>query len=163
MGTLKQDYKDWKNAKVEAKRCADECARYQQDIATDMSYDEFLQYNIKTMDAKMSVVVDKSITEMSDYADKMIEALKKVQMGACFARVYQWYPITGRVEVGKDLCRCINNHSTGIVRKELCDSCPKFNQLVESQRLTTKAKAAQEKANVAKMMLMNHFRIFKIK
>ena len=160
MGTLKQDYIDWTKAKAEAKRCADECARYQQDIATDMSYDEFLQYNIKTMDAKMSVVVDKSITEMSDYADKMIEALKKVQMGACFTRIYKWYPVIGKVEIGKDLCRCINNFRNGMVYKDFCDGCPKYKELVESQRLVSDVMVAREKQNVAKMMLMNHFRIF---
>ena len=163
MGILKQDFQDWRKARAEAKRCAGACAQYQQDIATDMSDIEYLKYHLETMDARMTVATDKSITEMSDFAKKLSGALKKVQMGACFTRIYKWYPVIGKVEMGKDLCRCINNFRNGMVYKDFCDGCPKYKELVESQRLAAEAKKAQEKANATKTILMKHFRLFKIK
>ncbi len=163
MGPLKQDFQDWRKARAEAKRCAGACAQYQQDIATDMSDIEYLKYHLETMDARMTVATDKSITEMSDFAKKLSGALKKVQMGACFTRIYKWYPVIGKVEIGKDLCRCINNFRNGMVYKDFCDGCPKYKELVESQHLAAEAKMAQEKANTTKTILMNHFRIFRMK
>ena len=166
MGTLKQDFQDWKKAKAEAKVCQqakDDCKKK---ITTVMSFDEWKVYGDKLTTILDSLEKDKEETTQVKFAEKYDSQMQALQLKSCFINVYQifdidvegirWASVSGGF-------RCINNNMNGTIYETHCAGCPKFNDLVEYQLSAANTKSAIEKERVAKMMLMNHFRIFKIK
>ena len=85
-----------------------------------------------------------------------------VSFEACFPlAAYPWDNIG--VDIKDSTLRCINNRDNGEITEHLCDGCDKFKELVKYQLLAANAKSALEREHAAKLMLMNHFKIFKIK
>ena len=168
MGTLKQDYKDWKKAKAEAKFSTSKMNECKNKLTALMSFDEWQKYADKIKVVSDSLEKDKDETTEVKFMEKYNSQMQALQLKSCFITVFQLmdFPFhtlspDGSIFISvSEGFRCANNHTNGDMFETHCAGCPKFSKLVEYQMLAAEAMVAREKQNVAKMMLMNHFRIF---
>ena len=171
MGTLRQDYKDWKKAKAEAEYCVTAMKDYQQSIAAKLSYKEWygnlmrIRLFCKMMEPYKEYAKDPKTHAI--FIERYDMLAKHLRSSSCFMSCWEKFNVADIAQIGMDIVestiRCVNNRDNGEICEHLCDGCNKFKELVKYQMLAANAKAAQERQNVAKMMLMNHFKIFKIK
>lgn len=168
MGKVKQDYKIWKQAKAETKRCENVMEEYKYKITDAMSDKEWQEYSNKVMEIH-TLMKDKRITVTdADFSEKYADDMKQLQAKGCFFRVYRPIYIphldcTDFTFIGDDSYRCANNHTNGQIYEKHCEGCPKFNELVEYQMLETNVKLAREKQRAAWQVLLNNFRKVKTK
>ncbi|MBO4625683.1 MAG: hypothetical protein J5679_00190 [Alphaproteobacteria bacterium] len=172
MGTLRQDYKDWKKAKAEAEYCVNAMDTFQQSIEVKLPYEEWcrnfekIETFCKMMEAYKEYANDPKTH--SKFMERYDVLAKLLRSSTCFMgcrspfSAYPWSKFFGE-DLKDTTLRCINNRDNGEITEHLCDGCGKFKELVKYQMLAANAKSALERQNVAKMMLANHFRIFKIK
>ena len=171
MGTLLQDYIDWKKAKAEPKYCVTVMDNYQQSIEVKLPYEEWRRNLAKIgtfckMMEPYKAYADNPNTH-AKFTERYDALAKHLRSSYCFMGCRENVDILGLGQIGIDIddstLRCVNNRANGDIVEHLCDGCDKFRELVKYQMLAANAKVAKEKQDAAKMMLMNHFRIFKIK
>ena len=171
MGTFKQDFADWKKAKAEAEYCVNAMTTYQQSIEVKLSYEEWGR-NLKKIETfcKMMEPYQKYANDPDThfkFVERYDALAKQLRSSSCFMgcriplAAYPWDNIG--VDIKDSTLRCINNRDNGEITEHLCDGCDKFKELVKYQLLAANAKSALEREHAAKLMLMNHFKIFKIK
>ena len=171
MGTLKQDYQDWKKAKAEAEYCVTAMKDYQQSIEIKLPYEEWCRNleRIKTFCKMMEPYEEygKDPKTHSKFAERYDALAQQLRSPSCFMACreeFEVYPIGNiGVNIKDSTLKCINNCDNGDITEHLCVGCDKFKELVKYQLLAANAKSAIEREHVAKMMLANHFKVFKIK
>ena len=168
MGTLKQDFADWKKAKAEAEYCVTAMDSYRQSIEVKLPYEEWRRNlaKINTFCKMMEPYKEyaKDPKTHAKFVERYEALARQLRSSSCFMECEVNVDILGLGQIGIDVedstLKCVNNRDNGDICEHLCDGCGKFRELVKYQMLAANVRAAQEKQNVAKMMLMNHFRIF---
>lgn len=160
-----QDFKDWKNARLDVIVSKQNLERYRDSIIKKCEGKEFFNNLFKT-DAFYSAI---PLIKTKEDFYKLREYGAQCRSSACFFKLYEYLGTVcvplgfpRRYELSPDhVFSCVNVIDNGVIDDVRCADCPYFDQLVEYQLLSAKLKQAQENQQELKQKLLDNFRFWK--
>ena len=162
---LIQDYKNWKNARVEYKKANRDLIEYATSVVAEVDLKQWADLLEARRQFNVSLPKDKlQMNHAEKYIQAYEEGVKTCRGPACFYRIVIYESpdkIGGWVYKDNVLYRCINNHVDGIIYENLCDGCSHFKELVEYQSLAGTVKSLKKKQETAKQKFFGNFAFWK--